>query len=304
MKKPEPSEDWLYDMFCYSEEFSTDRATVIMRELGVTNPALKDEFKLYNIFFKNKERIAAFKNLNITDFTEEKVHMAVLAVLSKTKIMDFEEILKSLIKDYVDEDKRLYENIKKFGSEAELWNLIRKYYGYPFEEKSLERFMAMLLMTNMNETIKFQLPKQYDSFISKKITNCIVFLDHFMNNVNDSVYYDKMQHLIGDKLKINALLDKNDSEAFISNDTFEEVDKLLLRRITNLLKDGVEEYDKYLNLLSSRRTLHYYRKYISEYKTLKWSINLLKKKKELESLIKTENIYAMIIAVKRMFYVI
>lgn len=139
--------------------------------------------------------------------------------------------------------------------------------------------MAMLLMTNMNETIKFQLPKQYDSFISKKITNCIVFLDHFMNNVNDSVYYDKMQHLIGDKLKINALLDKNDSEAFISNDTFEEVDKLLLRRITNLLKDGVEEYDKYLNLLSSRRTLHYYRKYISEYKTLKWSINLLKKKK-------------------------
>lgn len=98
MKKPEPSEDWLYDMFCYSEEFSTDRATVIMRELGVTNPALKDEFKLYNIFFKNKERIAAFKNLNITDFTEEKVHMAVLAVLSKTKIMDFEEILKSLIK--------------------------------------------------------------------------------------------------------------------------------------------------------------------------------------------------------------
>lgn len=304
MKKPEPNEDWLYDIFCYSEEFSTDRAIVIMRELGVANPALKEEFKKYNTFFKNKERITAFKNLNIVDFTEEKVHMAVLSVLTKTKIMDFEEILKNLIKDYLDEDHKLYENIIKFGSEDELWNLIRKYYGYSFEEKSLERFMATLLITNMNETVKFDLPKQYDSFISKKITNCIVFINHFMNNVNDSIYYDKMQHIIGEKMKINSLLDKNDSDTFASNDTFEVVDKLILRRITDLIKEGVEEYDKYLSLLSSRRTLHYYRKYISEYKALKWSINLLKKKKELDSLIKTESIYDMVKSYANSYYYI
>lgn len=304
MKKPEPNEDWLYDIFCYSEEFSTDRATVIMRELGVTNPALKDEFNLYNTFFKNKERIAAFGNLNITDFTEEKIHIAVLCVLTKTKRLDFEEILKNLIKDYLDESHKLYENIIKFGSEEELWNLIRKYYGYSFEEKSLERFMATLLITNMNETVKFNFPKQYDLFISKKITNCIVFIDHFMNNVNDSIYYDKMQHIIGQKMKVNALLDKNDSETFTSNETFEYVDKLILQRITNLIKEGVEEYDKYLNILSSRRTVHYYKKYISEYKALKWSINLLKKKKELDSLIKTESIYDMVKSYANNYYYI
>ncbi|NAS17261.1 BREX-1 system phosphatase PglZ type A [Clostridium butyricum] len=304
MKKPEPNEDWLYDIFCYSEEFSTDRATAIMRELGITNSALKETFKKYNTFFKNKERIAAFKGLNITDFTEEKVHMAVLSVLTKTKIMDFEEILKNLIKNYLDDNHKLYESIIKFGSEEELWNLIRKYYGYSFEEKSLERFMATLLITNMNETVKFDLPKQYDLFISKKITNCIVFIDHFMNNVNDSVYYDKMQHIIGEKMKINALIDKNDSDTFVSNDTFEVVDKLILRRITDLIKEGVEEYDKYLKLLSSRRTLHYYRKYISEYKALKWSINLLKKKKELDSLIKTESIYDMVKSYANSYYYI
>ena len=304
MKKPEPNEDWLYDIFCYSEEFSTDRATAIMRELGITNSALKETFKKYNTFFKNKERIAAFKGLNITDFTEEKVHMAVLSVLTKTKIMDFEEILKNLIKDYLDDNHKLYESIIKFGSEEELWNLIRKYYGYSFEEKSLERFMATLLITNMNETVKFDLPKQYDLFISKKITNCIVFIDHFMNNVNDSVYYDKMQHIIGEKMKINALIDKNDSDTFVSNDTFEVVDKLILRRITDLIKEGVEEYDKYLKLLSSRRTMHYYRKYISEYKALKWSINLLKKKKELDSLIRTESIYDMVKSYADSYYYI
>ena len=51
MKKPDPQEDWLYDIFSYSQEFSTDRATVIMRELKVMDSLLKPEFETYNVFF-------------------------------------------------------------------------------------------------------------------------------------------------------------------------------------------------------------------------------------------------------------
>lgn len=293
MEKPVPSEDWLYDIFCYSEEFSTDRATVIMRELKVTDPSLKEEFKLYNTFFKNKERIAAFKNLEIQDYTKEKVHIGVLSVLTKVKLIDIEEIIKAILKEYLDGNNKIYEDIKKFGDLDSLWDLIVKYYGYGFEEKSLERFMAMLLVTNMNETIKFQLPKQYETFISKKSTNCIVFINHFMNNSKDGEYYDKMQELIAEKLKLNELLEKNGSETFISCDIFEDIDKIVLRRIISLLKDEVEEYNKYLNFIGSRRTMHFYEKYISEYKCVKWAINLLNKKRELDSNIKAESSYDM-----------
>lgn len=294
MKKPNPQEDWLYDIFCYSEEFSTDRATVIMRELKVQDSSLKEEFTLYNTFFKNKERINNFKNLNIQGYTKEKVHLGVLSVLTKVKIMDIEEIIKAIIKDYLNGSNKIYEDIKKFGSVDALWSLLQKYYGYNFEERSLERFMAMLLVTNMNETNKFELPKAYAPFISKKDTNCIVFINHFMNNEKDSEAYGKMQELVAEKLKIAQLLEKHDSETFVNCDEFEVMDRLILSRITNLLKDGVEEYHKYLNLLSSRRTLHYYKKYVSEYKAIKWAINLLNKKKELASTIKTENSYNMV----------
>ncbi len=293
MEKPIPSEDWLYDIFCYSEEFSTDRATVIMRELKVMDVSLKEEFKLYNTFFKNKERIADFKNLNIQHYTREKVHIGVLAVLTKVKIMDIEEILKAVLKEYLDGGNTIYEDIKKFGDLGSFWNLIVKYYGYRFEEKSLERFMAMLLVTNMNETIKFQLPKQYATFISTKVTNCIVFINHFMNNVKDGEYYDKMQRLVGNKLKIDKLLEKNDSETFINCDVFEEIDKTVLKRIISLLKDELEEYSKYLNLINTRRTMHFYKKYGNEYKAVKWAINLLGKNKELNLNIKTESSYDM-----------
>lgn len=294
MKKPDPQEDWLYDIFSYSQEFSTDRATVIMRELKVLEPSLKEVFETYNTFFKNKERITGFKNLDIQSYTKEKIHVGILAVLTKAKIMDMEEIVKSLIKDYLNGSNKIYEDIKKFGNEDALWTLLEKYYGYSFEERSLERFMAMLLVTNMNETVKFELPKSYDPFISSKTTNCIVFINHFINNVKDNEYYDKMQVLVADKLKIDKLLEKYDSETFVVCDSFEVVDKLILTRITNLLRDGVEEFDKYLNLLFSRRTLHYYKKYRSEYKAIKWTINLLNKKKSLGSMIKTEDAYNMV----------
>lgn len=304
MEKPRPEEDWLHDIFCYSEEFSTDRATVIMRELKVMDASLKEEFKLYNIFFRSKERFAAFKNLNIQDYTKEKIHIGVLAVLTKVKLMDIEEILKAILKEYLEGNSSIYEDIDKFGSLEPLWDLITRYYGYNFDERSLERLMAMLLVTCMNETIKFELPKQFDNFISKKVTNNIVFINHFMNNSKDSEYYDKMQELIGHKLKIDKLLEKKDSETFVNCDVFEEMDRIILKRITNLLKDDVEEYSKYLKLISYRRTMHFYKKYLSEYKAVKWAINLFNKKKDLESMIKTESAYDMVKTYVKDYYYI
>ncbi|ENY99813.1 TIGR02687 family protein [Clostridium thermobutyricum] len=304
MKKPDPQEDWLYDIFSYSQEFSTDRATVIMRELKVMDLLLKPEFETYNVFFKNKERISGFKNLSIQDYTKEKVHIGVLAVLTKVKVMDIEEIIKAIIKDYLDGSNKIYEDIKKFGNVDALWDLLQKYFGYSFEEKSIERFMAMLLVTNMNENIKFELPKSYITYISSKVRNCLVFINHFMDNIKDSSYYDKMQELIAGKLKITQLLEKRDTDEFIKFEVFEDVDKIILTRITNILKDGVEEYDKYLSILASRRTLHYYKQYKSEYKAIKWAINLLNKKKSLNSMIQTEGSFDMVKSYTKDYYYI
>ena len=304
MKKPDPQEDWLYDIFSYSQEFSTDRATVIMRELKLMDSLLKPEFETYNIFFKNKERISGFKNLSIQDYTKEKVHIGVLAVLTKVKVMDIEEIIKAIIKDYLDGSNKIYEDIKKFGNIDALWDLLQRYFGYSFEEKSIERFMAMLLVTNMNENIKFEFPKAYTTYISSKVRNCLVFINHFMDNIKDSDYYDKMQELIAGKLKITQLLEKMDTDEFIKCEVFEDVDKIILTRITNLLKDGVEEYDKYLSILASRRTLHYYKQYKSEYKAIKWAINLLNKKKSLNSMIQTEGSFDMVKSYTKDYYYI
>lgn len=282
MSKPAPQEDYLYDILCYSQEFSTDRITVIMRELGVTNESLKVVFKKYNTFFKRKERIAAFKNLNIENYTEEKVDLAILASLTKVKTLEIEEIVKALIIEYLNDKTKYYEDICKFGDIIALLELVQKYYGYRFEEFSIEKLMATLLITNFKDSIKFTLPRQYDTYVSLREGNCMVFLNHLMNHVKDSEYYDKMAQSVAEKLRIYDLLKNNDIDTISECETFEDIDKIILNKIVDLLNNDGEEFERYLKIISNRRTLHFYTKYKDLYEAVRYAIKFLSKKKEVK----------------------
>ncbi len=63
MKKPNPRENWLLDIYKYSTEFSTDKTTVLMRDLNINDESLKPLFKYYSKFFNNKERYLLFKKI-------------------------------------------------------------------------------------------------------------------------------------------------------------------------------------------------------------------------------------------------
>ena len=113
MPKPSPREDWLLDVLKYSIEFSTDKTTVTMRDLDIKDKSLIPIIKNYSKFFNNKERYTAFKKLDIDNYTEENVHIAVLSVLCKLSVLDFEEVTKVLLRGFLNKDNKHLENIKK-----------------------------------------------------------------------------------------------------------------------------------------------------------------------------------------------
>src|SRR5699024_4386451 len=147
--RPVPRENWLLDVEKYSEQFSTDKATVIMRDLGVKDESLRNVFKKYIRFFGNKERYRRFTSYKIEDYTEEKVDIAVLSTLCKLQVADFELVVKTLLIDEIKENT-IKDDISKFGDINALWNLLEKQYGYHFEERSLEQLMIILLITNLS----------------------------------------------------------------------------------------------------------------------------------------------------------
>lgn len=62
--KPTPKENYLLDVLKYNMEFSTDKATVIMRDLNISDDNLKSVFRKYIKFFNNKDRYKIFKGIS------------------------------------------------------------------------------------------------------------------------------------------------------------------------------------------------------------------------------------------------
>lgn len=160
MAKPSAREDWLLDMYKYSQEFATDKMTVMMRELGITNDAaLRDVFKKYTKFFKSKEREALFKSFSVPEYTEEQIDLTVLASLCKCSIVNLDEIIKALFREQLKETNKYWESIQKFGDEETFWSLVEKTYGYNSQEKSINSLLIFFLLTNVSETLGGDIPK-------------------------------------------------------------------------------------------------------------------------------------------------
>lgn len=284
--KPLPRENYLLDIEKYSSEFSTDKATVIMRDLGVKDESLRNAFKKYMKFFGSKERYKRFTTYNIKDFTEEKIDIAVISCLCKLNIPDFEMALKMLFIEQTKEESKYLDDIVNFGDIDAFWDIVEKKYGYHLEEKSLEQLMIMLLITNLNSTLEAKMPNTWEKFVSQKKSDCIVFINHFMNHSIDKQYYDLQANYVESKLNISEYISKWDIDSYIQSDTFKAFDEEIIKWLTKNLVDNIGEFERYRKIINRRRTTHWFSIYSNEYEAIYFAMEVLRFEQELQKTIK------------------
>lgn len=293
MEKPSPRENWLLDIYKYSVEFSTDKATVIMRDLNIKEPSLNSVIKKYFKFFNSKERYAAFKKFNIDEFTEENIHIAVLSVLCKLSIPNFEEVIKVLLKESLREDKKYKENIEKFADMDVFWDLASKYYGYNLEEKTIGKLMILLCITDLDDKVGKDLPKNYANYISNKKSNCAIFINHFMNDREDANMYKKLANKVQDVINIEKVFATWSNDSFIECDTFKYFDEIIINKLLEILCSGAGDFNLYENIIKKRKSSNWYSDYKNYYKAIEQGINLFRIKNNIE-FIKEKTPYDMI----------
>ncbi|MCM3122889.1 MULTISPECIES: BREX-1 system phosphatase PglZ type A [unclassified Mesobacillus] len=293
MAKPNPREDWLLGVYKYSFEFATDKITVIMRDLGVTNDSLRPVFKKYTKFFNNKDRYATFQSYDIQEYTEEKIDIAVLSTLCKSYINNLDEVVKTLFKELNQDDKKAWESIQKFGDEDSFWNLMEKHYYYSLNERSIQDLFIFFTLTNISASLNFLLPNTWTKYISSSPTNCIVLMNQFMNNKTDRLEYNKLAIEIENMVKVSDYIDEWEIKDFIKTDVFQIFDEKIINYISTQLKNDIHQYDSYVDLISERRTLHWYPEFKYEYESLIQAIHLLKKAYDLDFFIRQESPFEM-----------
>ncbi len=282
MEKPIPRENWLLDILKYSVEFSTDKTTVIMRDFNVSDSSLSNIFEMYSKFFNNKERYQAFKKYDIKEYNEDIVNIAVLSVLCKLPNPDFEGVVKALIKETLNDENKYAEAISKFGNTEIFWDLISRKYGYTLESKTLDNLMIILSVTDMSEKIDEKLPKNLENYVSDRKSDCIVFINHFMNDREDSSYYNNLSDNISEKINLSNLIDKWDLDSFIKCDTFRYFDEYIIKNIVDMIQNSADEFDRYLDIIYRRKSLHWYKEYKHYYEALQYAIDLFRLKSSIE----------------------
>jgi uncharacterized protein (TIGR02687 family) len=272
--KPNPRENYLLDILKYSMEFSTDKATVIMRDLNISDDSLKSTFRKYIKFFNNKDRYRIFKGYEIERYTEEIIDVAVLSALCRLPYPDFDEVLRVLLMEEDLENNKYLEAIEKFGRLDVLWKLADKYYGYSDKEPTLEKLAIFMLVTNVAYCFSGELPDTWRKYVSSRKADCVVFLSNFMNHSLYFAAYGRLANSMEGKLKVQEYINKWEIEDYINCDTFKAFDEAIIRKLKEQLLSDIGEFERYRDIIQNRRTKHWYNFFKSEYECIYWAIEL------------------------------
>lgn len=159
LKKPnEPTQDWLYDIRLYAEEFYADTSSMILNELGM-NMEFRALIAGYKRFFTSKQRRTRLKKMLPKSANEKELELAMMSVVLKVEHPTLSNILLNLFTQQADdvENKTVLIELEKF-------NLTRAFWGYVYEEHGY--------LVDKNDSDDERKPTIQDLWVKLLFTDC------------------------------------------------------------------------------------------------------------------------------------
>ena len=223
--KPPVTENHLEDTLLYSRRFYADRASLISVDLGIQEkykPVIQKHIK----YFAEKTRTKRFYDLEIENFTDETIEIALMSAICQSKVASFEEVVRILLTDGDLQDNKFLAEFRKYDLLEAFWKQCENSFGY--KGNSLEKLVVILFMTYTAKYVKVGLPQGWKSFVSYKPGNIMVFLDSLMNNVLYRACYDRLSAHVEKELSIGKAFAGLPADSFVECDTFLSIDQLLV----------------------------------------------------------------------------
>ncbi|MFT9495896.1 BREX-1 system phosphatase PglZ type A [Anaerosolibacter sp.] len=276
--KPEDSENHLLDMMLYGKMFYADKISLIMLDLNIPEK-YSVLIKEHGKFFSAKKYVVPFEELGIENYDQESIKVGMLSVLAGIKTPNFDEVLRAvLVKGDLKENKYI-ATFEKMGVLDYFWAFCNKYFGYIEEKPTLEKLVITLLVTYTDHTFNGGLPKTWQSFVSLKKNDVVVFVSNFMNNMLCKERYYEISKEIASIIKVKEYLATLEMDDYIYCDTFAACDELIVEQ---LLEKMTIENCKVLwpgrlpvDIIHDRLKLYFGNQYIHQYQCVQSAYYLL-----------------------------
>lgn len=232
--RPNVGDNHLEDTMLYSKRFFADRASLLTVDLGI-DKKYKSVIQKYIKFFGAKDRTQKFYDLEIENFTEETIEVALMSVICKTRTAFFDEVVRVVLTDDRLEENKFLAEFEKYDLLSAFWRLCKEQFGYNDVKGTLEKLAVTMFVTYTERYLHGELPQAWKNFVSFKSGNIIAFLDNLMNNVLYREKYNEISSYVAKGLNVAAAFEDYSPETLIACDTFAVIDSFIISWVNDRL---------------------------------------------------------------------
>lgn len=269
-------ENFLLDIEKYSEYFRADRTAMIIEEFSLDrlDYELVETVKKQELFFANKERKDRLAKLleGHGRVGSRDLKLGILAALTNTKSLNFQEIIKSIILD----ETRL-EQIEKWMGLDYLFSQIKEQFN--LEVDSFEKFMKTLVVVHFYKEMRRKPHINLENYYVGDKNEIYLFADSLLQSKSISDIVIKRFFQIGKELNFRERIDELELDKVVQGTGFEYFDFVTIKELAEKLSQGLIEFDTYRKYINIRLDSTLWKeRYIYLYKGLLAAIDLLQMK--------------------------
>ncbi len=256
-------DNWLSDIEFYSEEFRADLLSIRMQELNMPATAqMRKALKSYSRFFENKDRASRLEAFNSEYLSVGQLHIDVLAVLAEAENNTAPGVIRAILMHGLDDENNVaVTNIKKYGSEAVLWELINRYTGYVYDENgSLIALASHILLTALSVTMKASCLHGLESYISEAHQQlCYSLINEWAHSEDDNELYE-IARAVEEQNGLEKRFDDLDVADLLGSECFPCINECIIRRYMSEISDNIIKAADIAAAVERRRTLKWYKR--------------------------------------------
>ena len=233
-RKPDNRNNHLADTILYSKEFLLIGFS-LASDLGI-DTAYKQILEKHSKFFNAKDRTKRFYDLEVDIYNERNIEIALLAASVKSKVANFEEVVRIVLSENLSDNKYMRE-LSDYNLGEIFWKYCRINFSYMDEEPNLTKFSISLLLTYAENQMNKGLFSNLDKYILDKPGTVMTFMDQMMNS---NLYRDSFRRIsdeVYNSIGGNKIFENCEIEDLIDVDVFRETDKIIINWVLDRLLD-------------------------------------------------------------------
>jgi uncharacterized protein (TIGR02687 family) len=264
-EEPPPEKNWLFDIQLYACPFHADKASILIRELGLDHPSMQPFIKKRKAFFRNRDRIDRFKKWVNPEDLEEALDLKMLTVLTRADQPDPFAVLMKLMGSFctdgtvdLEGTSRPWKEIQSLGLENAFWQLMGHTFGYGGGDTrpALMDLVLRIFVTALASNLKTDLPVSLAHFQLPGTSgrmNAAVFVNQWQTHTRHCGEFNRVSRMVANKLHLDAVLSGMAVADLADVMLFDSVEKRIISGIRDQVGAGIETERAWLQEVIKKR---------------------------------------------------